>query len=61
MIDKIQTMLSNKKTYLVMIAGITAALAGLATGELTPAQAISGILGSLGLGTLRAGIAKVGK
>ena len=56
--NKIQEMLAGKKTYLVMIAGVTAALAGLATGELTMAEAISGVIASLGLGTLRAGISK---
>ncbi len=52
--------LSGKKTYFVAAAGIAAALAGLAGGELSVAEAVTAILGSLGLGTLRAGVAKGG-
>lgn len=54
----IQSFLQGKKSYIVMIAGVAAALAGYATGELSLGEAITAGIGSLGIGTLRAGIAK---
>jgi hypothetical protein len=50
--------LAGKKTYLIMGAGILGSIVGLASGDLTVAECVTGVLGSLGLGTLRAGVAK---
>jgi len=50
--------LSGKKTYIVMIMGVLGAVASYLMGDLTLMEAFPIILGSLGLGTLRAGIAK---
>lgn len=53
--------LSGKKTYIAAILGAVASFA-LAVGWLTTEQygAVMGVLGSLGLATLRAGVTKSG-
>lgn len=51
--------LSGKKTYLLMALGVVYALSGYITGYLDFNTAFEIGLGSLGLGTLRAGISKI--
>ena len=53
--------LKGKKTYLVAIAAIVGAVAGVATGQLPIVQAVIVIIGALEGAFLRAGVAKVGK
>ncbi len=57
MIDKAQEFLSGKKSYLLMASGALAALVAFANGE-DPLQCLQLALGSLGIGALRAGVAK---
>lgn len=57
----IKNWLSGKKTYLVMLSGIVGSLVGLAGGDLSLAETVTGILASLGLGSMRAGVAKAEK
>lgn len=56
--NQINEWLSGKKTYIVALAGILAAIAAYASGELDLAQTIQAVLASLGLSTLRAGVSK---
>jgi hypothetical protein len=60
LLAKIGAALQGKKAYIVMIAAIFGAIAGYATGDLTPLQAIQAIFAALGLGALRSGVAKSG-
>ena len=50
--------LSGYKTYLVALSVIAASVAGFATGDLSLQEAVNAALVGLGLGTLRAGVAK---
>ncbi len=52
-------MLDGKKTYIVMLGGILAAIGGYLTGDMSLAEAVILGVNSLGLGALRAGVAKV--
>ena len=58
--DKIKVWLNGKKTYLVMLSGIIAAVLGWLSGSLELAGMIGAILGALGLGAVRDAIAKIG-
>lgn len=51
--------LEGKKTYVVAVGVIVAAAVGFFTGEMSLQEAINSALVGLGLGTLRAGVAKV--
>ena len=51
--------LKGKKTYIVAAALVLTALSGFVTGDVTLAQAVDQALTGLGLGAVRAGIAKV--
>lgn len=51
--------LKGKKTYIVALAGMCAALAALASGEIDVAQATHAILDCLLALFIRAGVAKV--
>ena len=53
--------LAGKKSYIVAALGAIYAVIGLYLGQLDGNTAIQLIVTSLGLGTLRAGIAKVNK
>jgi hypothetical protein len=48
----------GKKTYVVAVAVIVGAAAQFVTGEMSLGEAINAALVGLGLGTLRAGVAK---
>jgi hypothetical protein len=50
--------LKGKKTYIVAAALVLTALSGFVTGDVTLAQAVDQVLIGLGIGTLRAGVAK---
>lgn len=50
-------MLAGKKTYIVSGLGVLGSVLGYLTGDVDTATAVGGVLGSLGLGTVRAGIA----
>jgi hypothetical protein len=51
--------LQGKKTYVVAIALVIYAVAGVYTGQLSQPEAVTLVLNGLGLGALRAGISKV--
>jgi len=53
--------LAGKKTYIVMIMAVLGAVATYLTGETSLIESGSAILAALGLGSLRAGVAKLGK
>ena len=54
MFKKVQDWLKGKKTYLVALAGIVAAVLGYTNGDLTVVEAIGTILAALGVGTFAA-------
>jgi hypothetical protein len=56
-LQQIDAALKGKKTYIVMLAGILAAVAAYVTGEATLVQAGQMLLIALGLGGLRSGVA----
>lgn len=58
--SKMLEYLSGKKTYLVAAAGILAALAALAAGEIDVVGFSAAVLNALGVASLRAGVAKAG-
>ena len=51
--------LQGKKTYIVAIGVVVAAVVAFLTGELQLADAVTRALEGLGLATLRAGVSKV--
>lgn len=51
-------MFNGKKTYIVSLGVILAAVGGYLTGEMTLAETVTTALAGLGLGTLRMGVAK---
>jgi len=51
-------MLSGKKTYVVAAGVVLVAVGGFLSGEVTLIEAVTTALAGLGLGTLRAGVAK---
>lgn len=53
--------LSGKKTYLTVAVAVLASIAALASGEITVGEAVVAILNALGVGALRAGVAKAEK
>jgi hypothetical protein len=53
-----QAFLDGKKTYIVAFGVVAASAVGFLTGDMTLAEAVMSALGGLGLGTLRAGVAK---
>jgi len=57
-IAKIEAWLQGKKTYLVMVGGVIAAVVGFLNKDLSLIQLISAIWAALGLGALRSGIEK---
>jgi hypothetical protein len=57
MIDEAQEFLSGKKSYLLMAAGVIAALIAFSNGQ-EPLECLQLAIGSLGIGALRAGVAK---
>jgi hypothetical protein len=57
---KILEWLQGKKTYLVCIAGILAAIIAYLSGEMTMIQMVEAIWAAVAGMTLRAGVAKVG-
>lgn len=52
--------LSGKKTYLLMLAAIFTAIAGLANGDITIVQTIEAVFAAVGGMTIRAAITKSG-
>ena len=50
--------LAGKKTYIVAFGVVVSAFVAFSTGEATLVEAINTALTGLGLGTLRAGVAK---
>lgn len=54
----IKTFLEGKKSYIVAIALVVYAVTGVYTGNLSQDQAVTLVLNGLGLGALRAAIAK---
>ena len=59
MVEKIRLWLQGKKTYLVAIGGIVAAIVAWANGALSGMGLIEAIIAALGLTSLRAAISKV--
>ena len=59
-IEKIEKWLQGKKTYLVIISGIIAAILAYLNGDMTLVQALSAIWVALGLGAVRSGVSKSG-
>jgi len=57
---KIETWFQGKKTYLLVISGVIAAVVGYLEHTLTLNQMIAAIWASLTAGSLRSGIAKSG-
>ncbi len=53
--------ISGKKTYLVVGGAIIYAVLGWYIGDLSSQEAVKLVMGFLGLGTLRAGVAKSGR
>lgn len=53
-------LLAGKKTYLVAAGIVAAAVGSFLTGDLSLAEAVNSALTGLGLGALRAGVAKGG-
>jgi hypothetical protein len=53
---KVQELLQDKKTYIVALALVVYAIAGVYTNQMTSQEAILVVLNGLGLGALRAGI-----
>ena len=58
--DSIKTFLAGKKTYLTAAAGVLTALVAFSDGTASLVVTIGAILGYIGLGSLRAAIAKLG-
>lgn len=58
MIKTFQAWLAGWKTHSINAAGLVAAGVGYATGQMTPAQAISAALLALGLSTFRSAMAR---
>lgn len=57
--DSIKTFLAGKKTYLTAFAGVLTALVAWADGTAGLVTTVGAILGFVGLGSLRAAIAKL--
>ena len=58
MLSQIQELLSGKKSYLVSLGLIVFGVSGVISHNMTSEQAITLVLNGLGLGSIRAGIAK---
>jgi len=56
--ESLKVFLSGKKTYLVSLAAVVYAIGGAVAGFHDWSRATEIVLGSLGLGTLRAGVSK---
>ena len=56
--EKLRLFLAGKKTYLLAAAGAITSIVAWSAGEVTLMQALIGMFGSLGLGTLRSGVKK---
>lgn len=50
--------LDGNKTYIVALSIVVGAVAAFVQGEVTLVEAVAGVLNGLGLGALRAGVAK---
>ena len=60
-IAKIEAWLQGKKTYILIVGGIAAALVSYVNGELTLMQLVQALWAALTAGALRSGIGKIGK
>lgn len=58
MLTKLKNGLEGKKTYIVAAAVVLTALGAFLNGDLTLIQAVEQALVGMGIGTLRAGVAK---
>lgn len=56
--QQLQTWLSGKKTHLVCLSAIIAAVAGYAEGALTLVEVVTAIFAATGAATMRAGVEK---
>ena len=56
MLTQVKALLSGKKTYIVAIALVVYAVAGVVSGQMTQDAAVQLVLNGLGLGALRSAV-----